>query len=109
LKNTAADGRAVDVVVQAGPDGGSVGSTRRGGIGADPVWPVAGAEPADATLRDLAAQGYNVQINWVGGYSNVSLSECKVTAIHNPDGTPTSQNPLATVYVDISCPSNNFD
>ena len=76
---------------------------------ADPVWPVAGAEPADATLRDLAAQGYNVQINWVGGYSNVSLSECKVTAIHNPDGTPTSQNPLATVYVDISCPSNNFD
>ena len=76
---------------------------------ADPVWPVAGAEPADATLRDLAAQGYNVQINWVGGYSNVSLSECKVTAIHNPDGTPSSQNPLATVYVDISCPSNNFD
>jgi hypothetical protein len=76
---------------------------------ADPVWPVAGAEPADATLRDLAAQGYNVQINWVGGYSNVPLSECKVTAIHNPDGTPMSQNPLATVYVDISCPSNNFD
>jgi hypothetical protein len=76
---------------------------------ADPVWPVAGAEPADATLRDLAAQGYDVQINWVGGYSNVSLSECKVTAIHNPDGAPTSHNPLATVYVDISCPSNNFD
>ena len=74
-----------------------------------PVAPIAAAEPADATLRDLAAQGYNVQINWVGGYSNVSLSECKVTAIHNPDGTPTSQNPLATVYVDISCPSNNFD
>ena len=60
-------------------------------------------------VRELKAQGYNVQINWVGGYSNVSLSECKVTAIHNPDGTPTSQNPLATVYVDISCPSNNFD
>jgi hypothetical protein len=38
---------------------------------ADPVWPAAVAEPADATLRDLASQGYNVQINWVGGYSNV--------------------------------------
>lgn len=77
---------------------------------ADPVWPVAGAEPADATLRDLAAQGYNVQINWVGGYySGVALSECRVNAIHNPDGAPTSHNPLATVYVDISCPNNNFD
>jgi hypothetical protein len=76
---------------------------------AEPVWPVAGAEPADATLRDLAAQGYDVQINWVGGYSNVALSECKVTGIHNPDGAPTSRNPLATVYVDVSCPSNNFD
>lgn len=76
---------------------------------ADPVWPVAGAEPADATLRDLNAQGYSTQINWVGGYSGVSLSECRVTAIHNPDGPPTSHNPLATVYVDISCPNNNFD
>lgn len=76
---------------------------------ADPVWPVAGAEPADATLRELAAQGYDVQINWVGGYSDVSLSECKVTGIHNPDGAPTGHDPLATVYVDVSCPSNNFD
>jgi hypothetical protein len=89
--------------------GTAVAATAAPVAAADPVWPVAGAEPADATLRDLAAQGYNVQINWVGGYSGVSLSECRVNAIHNPDGAPTSRGPLATVYVDISCPSNSFD
>ena len=88
----------------------TIGSAANGAIAAaDPVWPVAGAEPADATLRDLAAQGYVVQINWVGGYSGVPLSECSVNAIHNPDGPPTSKYPLATVYVDIGCPNNNFD
>jgi hypothetical protein len=76
---------------------------------ADPVWPVAGAESADATLHDLADQGYSVQINWVTGYPDVALSECWVNAIHNPDGPPTDQHPLATVYVDIGCPSSNFD
>ncbi len=76
---------------------------------AEPVWPVAGAEPADQTLRDLAAQGYNVRINWVGGQSNVSLSQCSVKGIHNPDGPPTAEQPIATVYVDVDCPGNNFD
>jgi hypothetical protein len=30
---------------------------------AEPVWPVAGAESARATIDDLDAQGYDVQIN----------------------------------------------
>jgi hypothetical protein len=76
---------------------------------ADPVWPVGGGEPADATLEDLEDQGYTVQINWVTGYPTVPLFECWVDAIHNPDGPPTKQEQLAIVYVDIGCPSNNFD
>jgi hypothetical protein len=76
---------------------------------AEPVWPVAGAEPADQTINDLAAAGYAVRINWVGGYSDVSLSQCSVKGIHNPDGPPTAQQPNATVYVDVDCPGNNFD
>jgi hypothetical protein len=76
---------------------------------AEPVWPVAGAEPADQTINDLAVAGYAVRINWVGGYSDVSLSQCSVKGIHNPDGPPTSQQPNATVYVDVDCPGNNFD
>jgi hypothetical protein len=35
---------------------------------AGPVWPVAGAESAAATIADLQAQGYNVAINWVFGH-----------------------------------------
>ncbi|MBV8927932.1 MAG: hypothetical protein JO152_02240 [Mycobacteriaceae bacterium] len=77
--------------------------------GADPVWPVGGGEPADATIAELADQGYDVQVNWVNGYPDVPLSQCWVNAIHNPDGPPTSQHPLATVYVDIGCPSENLD
>ena len=59
---------------------------------AEPVWPVAGAESAGATIDDLEAQGYDVQINWVSGVSSVPLSWCKVTAIHNPNHSPPSEN-----------------
>jgi hypothetical protein len=77
---------------------------------ADPIWPVGGAEPADATIEDLESQGYTVQINWVSGYPTVPLYECWVDDIHNPNGTgPPSPNTLAIVWVDIGCPSNNFD
>src|SRR6266567_2919769 len=72
---------------------------------AEPVWPVAGAESARATIDDLEAQGYDVRINWVSGVSSVPLSSCKVTAIHNPNHSPPSENTLKTVYVDVSCPN----
>jgi hypothetical protein len=41
-----------------------------------PIWSyfvVAVTLTADATIRDLAAQGYNIQVNWVTGYPNVPL------------------------------------
>jgi hypothetical protein len=76
---------------------------------AEPVWPVAGAESAGATIDDLEAQGYDVQINWVSGVSSVPLSWCKVTAIHNPNHSPPSENTFATVYVDVSCPNPDDD
>jgi len=72
---------------------------------AEPVWPVAGAESASATIDDLEAQGYDVQINWVSGVSSVPLSRCRVTAIDSPDQCPGSENTFTTVYVDVSCPN----
>jgi hypothetical protein len=77
---------------------------------AEPVWPVAGAESARATIDDLEAQGYDVQINWVSGVSSVPLSWCKVTAIHNPNHSPPpTENTFETVYVDVSCPNPDDD
>lgn len=76
---------------------------------AEPVWPVAGAESASATIDDLEAQGYHVQINWVSGVSSVPLSSCKVTAIHNPNHSPPIEDTFATVYVDVSCPNPDDD
>jgi hypothetical protein len=76
---------------------------------ADPVWPVAGAQDAGATVDDLQAQGYDVQINWVSGMPSVPLHMCKVTAIHNPNHEPPSGDTLATVYVDVSCPNPDDD
>jgi hypothetical protein len=76
---------------------------------AEPVWPVAGAESAAATIADLEDQGYDVQINWVSGQSSVSLTQCKVLAIHNPDNSPGSETTFTTVYVDVSCPNRDDD
>jgi hypothetical protein len=76
---------------------------------AEPVWPVAGAESASATIDDLEAQGYDVRINWVSGVSSVPLSLCKVTAIHNPNHSPPNENTFETVYVDVSCPNPDDD
>jgi hypothetical protein len=75
----------------------------------EPVWPVAGAESASATIDDLEAQGYDVRINWVSGVSSVPLSSCKVTAIHNPNHSSPTENTLETVYVDVSCPNPDDD
>jgi len=76
---------------------------------AEPVWPVAGAESASATIDDLEAQGYDVRINWVSGVSSVPLSSCKVTGIHNPNKSPPSENSFEIVYVDVSCPNPDGD
>ena len=75
----------------------------------EPVWPVAGAESARATINDLQAQGYNVAINWVAGSRRVPLSLCSVTGINNPDRSPGPDPTVTTVYVDVSCPSDDSD
>jgi hypothetical protein len=76
---------------------------------ADPIWPIPGAESAAATIRDLQAQGYAVQINWVTGYSRASLWRCTVSGIHNPDISPASEKTFTVVYVDVVCPSDDWD
>lgn len=77
---------------------------------AEPVWPVAGAESAADTIRDLEDQGYTVAINWVRGYSTEPLSRCSVSAIYNPDRSPDAQPSRATtVYVDVACPHDDTD
>ena len=75
---------------------------------ADPVRPMAGAESAADTIRDLEDQGYTVAINWVTGYTTQPLSQCRVSAIHNPDRSPDAV-PMksTTVYVDVTCPEDH--
>ena len=75
---------------------------------ADPTWPVAGAESAADTVRDLHGQGYNVAINWVNGHQGSDLSRCSVSAIYNPDRSADSPPPESTtVYVDVQCPHDD--
>ena len=76
---------------------------------ADPVWPSAGDRSAAATVEDLQAQDYNVQINWVNGNSLRPLSQCSVPAIHNPNRTGETPETFTTVYVDVSCQDYSDD
>jgi hypothetical protein len=73
---------------------------------ADPIFPVAGSESARAVIDDLKGQGYNVEINWVSGISNVPLSECFVNGIDDPDHDAGPPSTFTTVYVDVSCPNH---
>ncbi|MDT5081560.1 MAG: hypothetical protein QOJ80_6197 [Mycobacterium sp.] len=68
--------------------------------------PTAAASGADATIADLQAQGYLVQINWVNGATK-SLSQCTVTGVNNPSSSP--PKPGDTVYVDVRCPNHEDD
>ncbi len=45
----------------------------------------------------------------VSGVSSVPLSQCKVTAIHNPDHSGEPPTSFTTVYVDVSCPNEHDD
>ena len=59
--------------------------------------PEAGTESPGATIRQLANQGFNVEVNWVAGEpSNIPLSQCAVTRID------TSAPP--TAWVSVNCP-----
>lgn len=67
---------------------------------ADPALPQPGSENASATIGDLQALGYDVQINYDNGVPNVDLSQCWVNSINTAAATGT----LKTVYVDVECP-----
>ncbi|MBJ7336958.1 MAG: hypothetical protein JHC64_04640 [Mycolicibacterium sp.] len=72
---------------------------------ADPIIPQAGSASADIIINALTSSGFDTQINWLQGHPNVPLNECKVDAIHNPNGPMASMIMLSTVYVDVSCPN----
>ncbi|HYO02490.1 MAG TPA: hypothetical protein VET27_11690 [Mycobacterium sp.] len=72
---------------------------------ADPIVPQAGSASADIIINALTSSGFDTQINWLQGRPNVPLSECRVDAIHNPNGPMASMIMLSTVYVDVSCPN----
>lgn len=56
---------------------------------------------ATETIRELRSQGYSVQVN---GSRNGPISECSVNAVRGMTDDPT-----ATVYVDLSCPHVYID
>lgn len=72
-----------------------------GAAGAAP----AGPGSAGDVVKNLQDQGYNVMLN---GSRSGPLSDCIVTAIHNPDSSgQVKPAQFTTVYVDISCPPTN--
>ena len=52
-------------------------------------------------MQQLRSQGYNVQIN---GSRNGPLTNCSVNAVREM-----SNDPLRTVFVDLSCPHEYID
>ena len=77
---------------------------------AEPVWPVAGAEVGQRDHRRPASPGIRRPDQLGERYpARFRLYRCKVTAIHNPNHSPPSENTFATVYVDVSCPNPDDD
>jgi hypothetical protein len=71
--------------------------------GATAVTPLGGS--AADTVKILQGQGYNVRLN---AKPEAPLSECTVTGVHGLDSsTPLDPTRLNTVYLDISCSSND--
>jgi hypothetical protein len=67
-----------------------------------------GGSNALDTITRLTDQGYSVQINHNGGWSDVPLSQCIVNGIHGliagvPPGQPLSADQSGTAYVDVGC------
>ncbi len=67
--------------------------------------PVLTPPTAETTINDLKAQGYDVAINWVAGNTTSALSKCTVVGVHNPNADDAPPSTFTTVYVDVSCPS----
>jgi hypothetical protein len=71
--------------------------------------PTGGGNAADA-VKELQAEGYNVNIN---GTVTDPLSACITTAVHGVPTAGSSSGPrsaplsFTTVYVDVSCPDDH--
>ena len=63
---------------------------------------------AQSVIDQLEAEGYNVVVNWLTGYNTKPLSVCWVSHINNPDSSPPEPGAFTTVYVDVSCPNNDY-
>ena len=66
--------------------------------------PLAHANGADAVIRDLQAEGYLVQINWLTGPRPQILPRCTVVRVNNPSSDEPS--PGDNIWVDVTCPNN---
>ena len=69
--------------------------------------PSARADGADATIADLQAQGYLVQINWLTGYDTKPLADCTVVNVNDPNHSGEPMKAGDTVYVDVRCPNHS--
>lgn len=78
---------------------GVIGVAAIGFAGPAEAAPTGELSAAD-TVKSLQDEGYSVQVN---GTANVPLSECLVTGLHGLSNPA----PRGTVYVDVSCPSDN--
>jgi hypothetical protein len=64
-----------------------------------PSIPEPGDESAAATIRDLDALGYDVQLQFENGTPDVPLSQCQVTDINTVGSAGTEK----LAYVTITC------
>ncbi|MCB0939538.1 MAG: hypothetical protein KDB72_04775 [Mycobacterium sp.] len=67
-----------------------------------------GGSNAQDTINRLTAQGYSVQINHNGGWSDIEMSRCIVSGVHGlyPDVAQGQLIPAGrstTAYVDVAC------
>jgi hypothetical protein len=81
---------------------GALAAAALGLAGAAAAAPTGGSSASD-TVKNLQAQGYNVQLN---GSATAPLSQCIVTGVHGEPVGRIDPTQFTTVYVDVNCPNN---
>jgi hypothetical protein len=81
---------------------GALAAAALGLAGAAAAAPSGGSSAGD-TVKNLQAQGYNVQLN---GSATAPLSQCIVTGVHGEPAGRIDPTQFTTVYVDVNCPNN---
>lgn len=61
-------------------------------------------ESATAVIDELQQQGYTVEINGVPSGDTTLLTNCKVTAIDDPDYPSPDPTSTTVISVDVACP-----